>query len=44
MADRVSSKIGQILVKASDFELQPRQQILTNLDLREENTSMRAII
>ena len=44
MADRVSSKIGKILVKASDFELQPRQQILTNLDFREASTSMRAII
>ena len=44
MADRVSSRIGKILVRASDFELQPRQQILTNLDLCEANTSMRAII
>ena len=44
MADRVSSKIGKILVKASDFELQPRQQISSNLDLREVHTSMRAII
>ena len=44
MADRVSSRIGKILVRASDFELQPRQQILTNLDFREANTSMRAII
>jgi len=44
MADRVLSRIGKILVRASDFELQPRRQILTNLDFREANTSIRTII